>query len=128
MSKFVWVTNSYRINIDSIFSLQRVKVSDNPAYKKWENDYIQISTDIVPDDATVVEIDSEKYTMSDINNDDKLLDKFHKILDAQIIEKIGNEPDPYLYEYYCITCDGVKIQLNKGKYDLINDIIDKYCS
>lgn len=127
MSKFIWITSTYRINIDSIFSLQEVNMGINPLWEEWNENYNEISDKIWPNDIKEIKIDSEIYNINDIIEDDETYDKIKEIIHQKIIEKIGEEPQKYIYEYHCITTTGINVILSKEKYNLINEYIDENC-
>ena len=66
--KFVWITPTYRVNIESIFSLQQESPIENPDYITWNNTYNEY-LDTLQKELPPLEIDGE---MIDPKNDQNI--------------------------------------------------------
>lgn len=122
---FVWITPTYRVNIESIFSLQRDSKMENPDYLVWQNTYDEyvktIQRELPP-----LEIDGEMFDPKDENEaTEEKIEKYAIELKKKIDEALGPEPPEYVYKYVIITHTGMKINVSQDKYELINSIIDK---
>lgn len=122
---FVWITPTYRVNIESIFSLQRDSKMENPDYLVWQNTYDEyvktIQRELPP-----LEIDGEMVDPKDENNvTEEKIEKYAIELKKKIDETLGPEPPKYVYKYAIITHTGMKVNVSQDKYELINSIIDK---
>lgn len=122
---FVWITPTYRVNIESIFSLQRDSKMENPDYLVWQNTYDEyvktIQRELPP-----LEIDGEMFDPKDENEaTEEKIEKYATELKKKIDEALGPEPPEYVYKYVIITHTGMKINVSQDKYELINSIIDK---
>lgn len=122
---FVWITPTYRVNIESIFSLQRDSKMENPDYLVWQNTYDEyvktIQRELPP-----LEIDGEMVDPKDENNvTEEKIEKYAIELKKKIDETLGPEPPKYVYKYTIITHTGMKVNVSQDKYELINSIIDK---
>lgn len=122
---FVWITPTYRVNIESIFSLQRDSKMENPDYLVWQNTYDEyvktIQRELPP-----LEIDGEMFDPKDENEaTEEKIEKYAIELKKKIDEALGPEPPEYVYKYVIITHTGMKVNVSQDKYELINSIIDK---
>lgn len=122
---FVWITPTYRVNIESIFSLQRDSKMENPDYLVWQNTYDEyvktIQRELPP-----LEIDGEMFDPKDENEaTEEKIEKYAVELKKKIDEALGPEPPEYVYKYVIITHTGMKVNVSQDKYELINSIIDK---
>lgn len=120
MSKFVELVPDYIVNIDCIFSMQKVRKSNENAYGVWECNYQQhkkIYMENLPD----VEIDGKVYKASE---DDEQLNEYAKAVNQKILNEVGNPPPSVINECTIITCTGVKIIINEEKYDAILNYIN----
>lgn len=116
---FVWLTDNYRVNLESIFSMEKKYVSDytnidnwNSAYDNWFNDIIE--NGIHEDDGINKDFDKEN-----ISDDD------YKFIIDYIKTIIGECPDPYIIEYCIILSTGVKLNIAEDKFLKIQEAIDK---
>lgn len=112
MIRFVWLNDSYRVNIDSIFSLQRIKRDESDEHARWQEAYDIITGNIQDEFHDVLE-DPTKTDQQKIDE-----------VTLEIKKLVGPEPDKWDYEYIVITQTGLKISITKDKYDLLNKIID----
>lgn len=111
-SKFVWITDDYRVNVDSIFSLQRIKKDETDDHAIWQDKH----------DIMIANIEDEyKDILTDETKSEK--EKTDQIV-KDICEDLGPEPEKWEYEYVVITQTGLKITITKDKYDLLNHTID----
>lgn len=122
---FIWITPTYRVNIESIFSLQRDSKMENPDYLVWQNTYDEyvktIQRELPP-----LEIDGEMFDPKDENEaTEEKIEKYAVELKKKIDETLGPEPPEYVYKYVIITHTGMKVNVSQDKYELINSIIDK---
>jgi len=122
---FVWITPTYRVNIESIFSLQRDSKMENPDYLVWQNTYDEyvktIQRELPP-----LEIDGEMFDPNDENEaTEEKIEKYANEIKKKIDETLGPEPPKYVYKYVIITHTGMKVNVSQDKYELINSIIDK---
>ena len=121
---FVWITENYRVNIESIFSMEH-RVFNNPRYGEWKNNYEKLlnsyETSMIPlkkEDGTFLEIN--KFSPPE---DIKL---YAELITNEIFDKIGPTPDEYTDSYIIILSTGLKIEIVKDKFEAINKMIDKY--
>lgn len=122
---FVWITPTYRVNVESIFSLQKESKMENPDYSVWQNTYNEY-VETIQRELPPLEIDGEMFDPKDENKATKeKIEKYAAELKNKIDEAIGPEPPEYIYKYVIITHTGMKINVSQDKYDLINAIIDK---
>jgi len=120
MSKFVELAPDYIVNIDCIFSMQKVQKSNIDACNVWDFNYKQhkkIYMENLPD----IEIDGKVYKASE---DDEKLTEYAKAINKKILNEVGNPPESFINECTIITCTGVKIIVNEEKYDAILDYIN----
>lgn len=121
MKNFVELVSGYIVNIDAIYSLQVVTTSNKNALDNWENEYLNIKNWYT---TNLPEIEYEGQQLSIDNFDDtETFEKYAKAIHQEIIDRIGDRPDEYFYEYIVITQTGVKITINKEKFDLIYNFI-----
>lgn len=122
---FVWITPTYRVNIESIFSLQKESKMENPDYSAWQNTYDEY-VETIQRELPPLEIDGEMFDPKNENEATKeKVEKYAAELKNKIDEELGPEPPEYIYKYVIITHTGMKINVSQDKYDLINSIIDK---
>ncbi len=115
MAQFVYITENYRVNLECIFSLEKREIL-NPQYTQYINNYEKAIEDMKQSDniATLVKNQLENI------DEDTIVKDLYKLLR----EKIGEQPEQYLYEYNIILSTGTKVQVSKSKYEYINDAID----
>ena len=122
---FVWITPTYRVNVESIFSLQKESKMENPDYSVWQNTYDEY-VETIKRELPPLEIDGEMFDPKNENEATKeKVEKYAAELKNKIDEELGPEPPEYIYKYVIITHTGMKINVSQDKYDLINSIIDK---
>ena len=121
--KFVWITENYRVNIDSIFSLENRKI-ESSEFKRWTAEYNDIVKEyqetlspLIDEDDNIIELNNES-SQEDI-------EKYSKLLMKKIIERIGNPPEEFIESCTLILQTGLKVNITKDKYDAINKIIDE---
>jgi len=122
MNNFVWITPNYRVNIDSIFSLQ--KINNENDIIKWNNLYDQIISN--PDNYPDLPIGDNKTwnPVSNVKVSDEEVEKYAEAFEIWIRQQIG--PKPTLTNTCTIILStGVKVTINEEKYNEINKIIDK---
>lgn len=115
-NKFIWITPNYRVNIDSIFSMER-RESDKPSqeYKEWLNKYEEFLTGINNDNSKFLEYIKGYDNVNHLSTED--------IIKEYAILNIGNPPE-LEYTYWLILCTGITVKLGKDKFEAINRIID----
>lgn len=116
--KFIWLTNNYRVNLESIFSLERKYIPNNNEIAEWYNNYNASKNDILTNGIHFGEFNFE------VKDPDNLTDDEQKFIHNYIIDIIGETPDKYIIEYYIILSTGLKMQISKDKFDIINETID----
>ena len=120
--RFVWINENYRVNIESIFSLERRYVL-NEDFKIWAQQYEQLieeyKTNLPPikDEEGIVHKVSNNSSQEDIQ-------LYSKLIKDEIYDKIGEQPNEYNYTYCIILSTGVKVNISQDKYEEINKIID----
>ena len=112
--KFIWLTENYRVNIDSIFSLERKYIENIEAVKAWYDSYQTWKDDII---VHGIHTDTIDIDIDDIDNN-------HQIIDSYIKNMIGECPLGYTIEYYIILSTGVKVNISEDKFNVINEAID----
>lgn len=117
--KFFWLTDTYRVNIGLIFSLEDKQRDNSIEYDRWYDEYENILDDIKQDENLITEI------IKDVQDEPQSI--IEETIKQYIFSKIGQEPDKIKHQYYVILENGMKIEISEYKYQLINDIIDKYC-
>ena len=117
--KFYWVTDNYRVNLESIFSLEKKYVDNSSAIKDWENAFQYWIDEIKEKGLHTMDYDIEILDDSNINQEDA------NIIYQYIISNIGEKPKEYEIEYYIILSTGIKVQLSEDKYQKINELIDQ---
>lgn len=123
--KFVWITPTYRVNIESIFSLQQESPIENPDYITWNNTYNEY-LDTLQKELPPLEIDGEMIDpKNDQNIDEEKTNRYIQELRQKIEESLGNKPPEFIYKFAIITHTGMKIYVSEDKYKLINSEIDK---
>ena len=123
--KFVWITPTYRVNIESIFSLQQESPIENPDYITWNNTYNEY-LDTLQKELPPLEIDGEMIDpKNDQNIDEEKTNRYIQELRQKIEESLGNEPPEFICKFAKITHTGMKIYVSEDKYKLINSEIDK---
>ena len=123
--KFVWITPTYRVNIESIFSLQQESPIENPDYITWNNTYNEY-LDTLQKELPPLEIDGEMIDpKNDQNIDEEKTNRYIQELRQKIEESLGNEPPEFICNFAIITHTGMKIYVSEDKYKLINSEIDK---
>lgn len=121
---FIWITPTYRVNVSSIFSLQRESKVENPEYIVWKTNYDEymktIQRELPP-----MEVDGELFDPKDEETvSEEKLDKYAQILKEKLVESLGKEPPEFIYKYAIVTHTGMKIYVSEDKYEKINKIID----
>lgn len=116
MAQFVYITENYRVNLECIFSLEKREIL-NPQYTQYINNYEKAIEDMKQSD------NIETLVKNQLENIDE--DTIVKDLYKLLREKIGEQPEQYLYEYNIILSTGTKVQVSKSKYEYINNAIDK---
>lgn len=127
--KFVWITPTYRVNIESIFSLQEESKTENPDYIVWQNAYNEYLK-TVQRELPPLEIDGELFDPTNESDADsskiqKYAVELEKKINETISETIGDQPPKYICKYVIITHTGMKINVSQDKYELINNTIDE---
>lgn len=117
--KFYWITDNYRVNLESIFSLEKKYVDNSSAIKDWENAFQYWIDEIKEKGLHTMDYDIEILDDSNINQEDA------NIIYQYIISNIGEKPKEYEIEYYIILSTGIKVQLSEDKYQKINELIDQ---
>ena len=117
--KFYWVTDNYRVNLESIFSLEKKYVDNSSAIKDWENAFQYWIDEIKENGLHTMDYDIEILDESNINQEDA------NIIYQYIIGNIGEKPKENEIEYYIILSTGIKVQLSEDKYQKINELIDQ---
>lgn len=121
---FVWINNDYRVNISSIFSLQRIESTDNEQLNNWSKKYNEFIS--VPENFIELEVDNGVY-WSPINGakmPDEYVEIYAEKFNDYVESQIGPRPQN-TYKYVIITNTGVKVNISKNKFDEINKIIDE---
>ena len=77
----------------------------------------------IDNDQLIAEIEHTQMLTDNIENNIELTED---IIDQYITYHIGEPQDPETHTYYIILQNGMKVETSKMKYDLINEIIDKY--
>ena len=68
--KFYWVTDNYRVNLESIFSLEKKYVDNSSAIKDWENAFQYWIDEIKEKGLHTMDYDIEILDDSNINQED----------------------------------------------------------
>jgi hypothetical protein len=120
---FVWITENYRVNIESIFSLEH-QINESDEYINWKNNYQNLTEEykktfkpIIDDDGNIVTIDN--------NSSKEEIYNYSKLIIKEVLKIIGNPPERYSEIYVVILQTGLKIIISKDKFEEINKIIDK---
>ena len=121
---FVWITNDYRVNISSIFSLQKIECTNNEQINNWSKKYNDFIS--VPENFVELEVDDDVYwsPVSGTHVPDEYIETYAKKFNDYVESQIGPKPQN-TYKYVIITNTGVKINISKNKFDEINKIIDE---
>ena len=116
--KFVWLTDNYRVNLESIFSLEQKYIDNSESVIAWKNSYNDWQTEIYTYGIHNDNIDLDITDIDNISDDNKL------IIDNYIKGMLGECPNIYKTEYYIILSTGVKLQIAQDKFFKINEAID----
>ena len=121
--KIIKINDNIKINIEMIYSLEH----HNNQYEvdEWKNKYkshleefsknpplLPISNDEVYKPVFGESVDEEKMKL------------YGDALSSYIVDCIGDCPK-YVEQYYVILCTGLKVNLDKGIYDKINEYLEK---
>ena len=68
--KFYWITDNYRVNLESIFSLEKKYVDNSSAIKDWENAFQYWIDEIKENGLHTMDYDIEILDDSNINQED----------------------------------------------------------
>jgi len=140
-TKFVWINDIYRVNINAIFSLEKRAKDNSEIYNRWWEDYNYYMNLY---DEQEIEIWDDRYNSIDITDEtNETIDKFPIRYSAPINptseEKtkwdefkkkyiytiIGKCPEFWTYEYWIILSTGLKVEIAKDKFEYINKVIDE---
>lgn len=120
---FVWLTDNYRVNIESIFSLEHQYIK-NPKYNEWKLKYENLlnsyKSQLIP-----LKKDDGEFLKLTSNSTKEDIELYAQLIADEIYDKIGETPDEYNDYYQIILSTGLKIGITKDKFDIINKIIDK---
>lgn len=121
MKKFIWITDDYRINVDAIFSLQ--KINNDNELSQWKNKYNNFINNL--ESYPELQVSSEMLwtPTSGIKVDDEYINKYAEQFEIWAESQIGSKPK-CIEQYILILCTGVKIIITKDKYEEINKVID----
>ncbi len=120
---FVWITPTYRVNIESIFSLQCESEIENPDYDKWQDNYDEYLTTIEKE-LPPLEIDGNSIDIKEDGISQETIDKYIETLQEKIKASLGPIPPQFICKYAIVTHTGLKIYVSEDKYNQINEIID----
>jgi len=121
--KFIWITENYRVNIDSIFSLEK-RVVKSSEWSNWKTQYNNIVNEYQQSFAPLIDEDNNIIELNHNSNQEDI-EKYSKLLMNKIIERIGNPPEEYTETYILILQTGLKVNITKDKFEAINKIIDE---
>jgi len=121
--KFVWITENYRVNVDSIFSLEK-RVVKSSEWSNWKTQYNDIVNEYQQSFAPLIDEDNNIIELNNASSQEDI-EKYSKLLMNKIIERIGNPPEEYVETCILILQTGLKINITKDKFEAINKIIDE---
>lgn len=121
---FVWINNEYRVNISSIFSLQKIECKNDEALNNWSQKYNEFVS--VPENFIELEVDDDVYwsPISGTSIPDEYIETYAEKFNDYVESQIGPKPQT-TYKYVIITNTGIKINISKNKFNEINKIIDE---
>ena len=121
--KFIWLTKNYRINIESIFSLEKQYIV-NPLLKEWVDKYSQLLESYKKNLPPLPDDNGQFHQLTNESNEEDIK-LYSELISEAIYDKIGEKPDEYVIKYVVILSTGIKINIPEDKYNEINKIIDK---
>lgn len=120
--KIVQINDNLKINIESIYSLERH--TNQNLINDWKTSYNEF---IVSNYANPIALTcGDKIIKPDFDNiTDEDLSEYSKSLKEYIIQIIGECPE-YNESYILILSNGLKINIDKFIYDKLDKELDKY--
>jgi len=121
---FVWLTDNYRVNIESIFSLEH-QHSKNQKYIEWKNNYEKL---LASYKSSLMPLKTEDGKFLEINGSSspEEIELYAQLITNEIYEKIGPTPEEYIDYYQIILSTGLKVGIAQDKFEAINKKIDQY--
>lgn len=122
--KILKINDNLKINIEQIYSLERT--SNQKDINEWNNlykDYI----DLYSKDPITLQISEDKIftPIFGEENDPEDLKLYAAALNEHIIDIIGVKPN-YIEHYYILLITGLKINISKDIYDIIDNYLESY--
>lgn len=118
--KFVEITENYRVNVESIFSLERRIVPNQDACNEYDTRLQEVTEEAASNPPQLMcngELYSPIYDPNAKTNPQ--YEEYAKQLKTWMIERIGEQPPLYVYENYVVLATGLKVQLSDSKYEAI---------
>lgn len=122
--KIIKINDNLKINIEQIYSLE--KNSNQIDIDDWEREYSNMIKEYSKDPPMLV-IDSENVFKPNYGeeNDTEKLKKYMDALNTHIINILGDKPK-YVESYKIILSTGLKVNISKYIYDIINNYLEQY--
>ena len=123
--KFVDITENYKVNIESIFSLERRLLPNKEACDAYDDNLQRIADEVAASPPDLM-CNGEMYNPA-FDPDAKtnpLYDVYAEQLKEWMMDRIGEQPPLYIYENYAILSTGLKVQLSDSKYEAIINAIE----
>ena len=121
--KFIKLTNNYRINIESIFSLEHQYLK-NKEYDEWKSNYDNLLDAYQKSLIPLKKENGELLKISE-NSSEEDIKEYAQLIAEEIYDKIGEEPEKYKDNYQIILSTGLKISISKDKFDAINNALNE---
>jgi len=122
--KIIKINDNIKINIEMIYSLEYH--NNNNDIIKWENDYKSYLDKFAQDPPILPISNTEVYRPIYGEKIDKdKMQLYSNELNAHIISIIGDRPE-YIENYYVILSSGLKVNIDKSIYDIIDKYLDKF--
>ena len=120
MNQFIRVSNDLIINVSAIFSICRQSSHSNK-YEEWNHEYVTLLQDVVKsymnDNIDILDDDEDKIA-------DALYEKFAPVVRKNLIDSIGECPEPFDYYYLIKLNDGSDICITEEIFQSLTKIIN----
>lgn len=122
--KIIKINENLKINIESIYSLE--KISNENEVNNWKKEYYDYMENFTKD-PPVLPIDDSRVFKPVFNeqNDPNDVKLYSKALNKYIISFIGEQPQ-YIEKYQIILITGLKINIDEYIYNKVNNYLEKY--
>ncbi len=122
--KIIQINENLKINIEMIYSLE--KHDNHKDIEEWKNKYQKYLSEFSEDPPMLAINDEEVFQpIFGEENDSKKMELYGKALYNYIISIIGVCPT-YNETYILILCTGLKININKQIYNIIDNYLNKF--